>query len=181
MQQLLDLLKQYQTTDANEEAMRLRLMEFVQTHENCFDRTLLIGHVTGSAWILDETGTQALLMHHRKLDRWFQPGGHCDGDPNVQGVAQREAWEETGAEVTPVGDGIFDIDIHTIPARKQEPEHLHYDVRFLFRADATKELLINEESNEIKWIPLNEVRLHNDEESMMRMVRKSVLNGRMSE
>ncbi len=176
MQPLLHLVQNYQTTDAHEEAMRLRVIEFVQTHENCFDRTLLVGHVTGSAWIVDETGTQTLLMHHRKLDRWFQPGGHCDGDPDVQGVARREAWEETGAEVWPAGEGIFDIDIHTIPARKQEPEHLHYDIRFLFRADAAKQLLINEESNEIKWIPLNEVHLYNDEESMMRMVRKSFLN-----
>lgn len=172
-QRLLQLLNGYEADTVEEEQMKTELTAFVQQHEDCFERTLLVGHVTGSAWVLDETRTQVLLMHHRKLDRWFQPGGHCDGNPDVQDVAQREAWEETGVTVKPVSEAIFDVDIHTIPARGQEPEHLHYDVRFLFEADATQPIVINQESKDIRWVPLADVTTLNEEESIARMVRKT--------
>lgn len=172
-QKLLHLLNGYEADTSAEQGMKTKLTAFVQQYEDCFERTLFVGHVTGSAWILDETRTKVLLMHHRKLDRWFQPGGHCDGNPDVQEVAQREAWEETGVTVKPVSDAIFDVDIHTIPARGQEPEHLHYDVRFLFEADATEPIVINQESKDIRWVPLADVTTLNDEESIGRMVRKT--------
>ncbi|OZI06649.1 NUDIX hydrolase [Siphonobacter sp. BAB-5385] len=172
-QKLLQLLNGYEADTAEEQGMKTELTAFVRQHEDCFERTLLVGHVTGSAWVLDKTRTLVLLMHHRKLDRWFQPGGHCDGNPDVQEVAQREAWEETGVVVKPVSEAIFDVDIHTIPARGQEPEHLHYDVRFLFEADATQPIVINQESKDIRWVPLADVTTLNDEESIARMVRKT--------
>lgn len=170
---LLDLLEKHSPIDDNELKMRNETIEFVKTNEECFKRELLIGHVTGSAWIVNAARTHVLMMHHRKLNQWFQPGGHCDGDPDVLNVALKEANEETGLENLKVVNGeIYDVDVHQIPERKGIPTHYHYDVRFLIEADMNEQLIITEESNDLAWVSLEKIAEHNDSESIMRMARK---------
>eukprot|EP01041_Mallomonas_annulata_P013087 gene13087-27624_t len=170
---LLDLLENHSPIDENELKMRNGTIEFVKTNEGCFKRELLIGHVTGSAWIVNYARTHVLMMHHRKLNRWFQPGGHCDGEPDVLNVALKEAYEETGLKNFKVVDGeVYDVDVHQIPERKDIPAHYHYDVRFLIEADMNEQLIITEESNDLSWVSLEKIAEHNDSESIMRMVRK---------
>ncbi|MCC6394558.1 MAG: NUDIX hydrolase [Bryobacterales bacterium] len=154
--------------------MRARLARFVEEYEECFERSLAVGHVTGSAWILDLERTHVLLTHHGKLDKWLQLGGHADGDADVLRVAIREAEEESGLDrVYPVSRSIFDVDIHLIPARKSEAEHYHYDMRFLLEADRGSPLRISSESKDLAWVPLAQVEGLTREESMLRMVRKT--------
>ncbi|MBI4877737.1 MAG: NUDIX hydrolase [Acidobacteria bacterium] len=153
--------------------MLQRLIEFVAANERCFERSLLCGHVTGSAWVVNRERTHALLVHHARLGRWLQPGGHCDGDPNVLGVALRETLEETGLTATPVSSSVFDVDAHQIPARKQEPAHIHYDVRFLLEADGRLAPVVSEESHDVRWVPLGEVGALNTDASVLRLVAKT--------
>jgi 8-oxo-dGTP pyrophosphatase MutT (NUDIX family) len=170
---LLDLLEKHSPIDENELKMRNETIEFVKTNEDCFKRELLIGHVTGSAWIVNDARTHVLMTHHRKLNRWFQPGGHCDGEPDVLKVALKEANEETGLKNLNVVDGqVYDVDIHQIPERKGIPAHYHYDIRFLIEGDMNEQLIITEESNDLGWVSLEKIAEHNDSESIMRMVRK---------
>lgn len=170
---LLDLLDRHSPIDENELKMTNETIEFVKINEDCFKRELLIGHVTGSAWIVNNTRTHVLMMHHRKLNQWFQPGGHCDGDPDVLNVALKEANEETGLENLKVVAGeIYDIDVHLIPERKGIPAHYHYDVRFLIEANMNEPLVITEESNDLAWVSLEKIAEHNASESIMRMARK---------
>ncbi len=172
---LLEKLSQHSPIDEHEAAMLLDIIDFVNRYPNCFERELEVGHITGSAWIIDSDRSHALLTHHRKLDRWLQLGGHSDGQANTLEVALREGREESGlAELRPLLDGaIFDVDVHLIPARKQEPEHYHYDVRFLFEADRQAALTISDESHDLAWMPLDEIEAQSDDESILRMVRKS--------
>jgi len=172
---ILNLLKNHSPINKTENNMLSELTTFVESYENCFDRELSVGHITGSAWLINKDFTHVFFTHHKKLNRWLQPGGHSDGDANTLAVAMREASEESGIEdvfVQPVMDQIFDVDIHTIPARKNEPEHKHYDIRFLLEADMNQPLRISEESNEIAWIPVTEVLSLCDEESILRMLEK---------
>ena len=170
---LLDQLALYQRANPGEAGTTSRFVDFVASHEDCFERSLTIGHVTGSAWVVSADGGEILLTHHRKLDCWLQLGGHADGDPNVVAVALREAREESGMEdFELLGDGIFDLDIHPIPARKNEPEHLHYDVRYVFRSIGKTLFTVSEESHDLRWVPVAEVGDLTTEESMLRMVRK---------
>lgn len=93
------------------------------------------GHVTASGWVVDEGGERVLLVWHRFLQRWLQPGGHVDpNDVSVRDAALREVREETGLEGEIVG-GVVHVDVHVIPANdaKGEPEHLHHDVRWIVR------------------------------------------------
>ena len=175
---LLNLLENYNPTDSQEIQFTEQITDFVQENPDCFERTLLIGHVMGSAWIMDKSRQFTFLTHHRKLDKWFQTGGHCDGDSDVLNVALKEAQEETGlADIQIISPEIFDIDIHEIPERKGVPTHLHYDVRFLFEADMNQAFTVSSESTDLAWVALSEVSKLNNSESIMRMVLKSV-NGK---
>ncbi len=169
---LLSLLETYSNRYPDEVVACVRLKDFVESEPRCFERDCWTdGHVTGSAWVMDPTRTQVLLTHHRKLDMWVQLGGHADGDSDIARVAHREAEEESGLAVEFVDAEIFDIDIHEIPARKQDPAHYHYDVRFAFRA-LSDDFTISDESLALKWVPLNELEAFTAEESMLRMLVK---------
>lgn len=176
---LLTLLRQHVSerrtaADANEAAMTAQTIAFVETHPDCFERSLLEGHVTGSAWILSPDRQTVLLIHHRQLDRWFQPGGHADGNPDIAAVALQEAYEETGlTDVRLVSPQIFDVDVHPIPERGEVPAHLHYDIRF--QCVSNNKILFGE-SREVKnvgWVSLTEAERLADSESISRMIRKS--------
>ena len=170
---LLHALAQYQKDYPDETPLIERFASFVRQHTDCFERSLLIGHVTGSAWVVNEPGTHVLLTHHRKLNMWIQLGGHADGDADARRVARREAEEESGlTQLGPVGEGIFDVDIHDIPARRDEPAHQHYDVRYAFRAAGSERFTVTEESHDLAWIPIDELSAYTDETSMHRMAQK---------
>lgn len=112
-------------------------------------------------------------MHHAKLNRWLQPGGHADGDENVLRVALKEAEEETGLrKLIVVQMGIFDIDVHRIPERKDFPAHDHYDVRYLLEADDQEAVIVSEESHDVRWIALSELEQYNTERAILRLKEK---------
>lgn len=153
-------------------------IRFVETHKDCFLRSQLSGHLTGSAWIVSPDRTRTLLTHHRKLDKWLQLGGHADGDPDLLAVALREAREESGlTRLRTVSAAPFDVDRHLIPERKGVPEHFHYDLRFMIEADPTEPLVISNESKDLGWVDVAKVTSLNPEESMARMVRKTPPRG----
>jgi len=169
---LLLLLQDYQPTDEEKEAKE-RMIQFIQQHENCFERSLQKGHITASAWLLHKSSDKALLMHHTKLDKWFQLGGHCDGDPHVLQVALKEAQEESGiSHIQAVSNEIFDIDIHLIPKNQKEPAHYHYDVRFLLQVMSEEQVQQNNESKELRWIDKYSPQLPTQERSVIRMFEK---------
>jgi 8-oxo-dGTP pyrophosphatase MutT (NUDIX family) len=170
---LLALLSDYRFEDERDAVRCRRFREFVAGHPRCFERQLAVGHVTGAAWIVSGDCSRVLLTHHRKLDRWLQLGGHCDGDPDTLRVALREAHEESGLQTLRVLDSrVFDLDVHAIPARASEPAHEHYDVRFLIEADANEPLVVSNESKALEWIALDALERLCVDESVLRMARK---------
>src|SRR5271168_5229239 len=134
----------------DEEASRGRMVALLDGTPGCFRRDSFPGHFTGSALVVNADGSQVLLHHHRKLDRWLQFGGHCDGDEDILHVARREALEESGVEgLVVASERPFDLDIHEIPAHGGDPVHFHYDVRFMFIAPESAAPVLSEESREL--------------------------------
>jgi 8-oxo-dGTP pyrophosphatase MutT (NUDIX family) len=145
----------------------------LEQSSDAFARSRREGHFTGSAWLVSADGHRVLLTHHRKLGLWLQLGGHADGDPDLVGVALREAHEESGLAGLAIEPVIFDMDRHVIPARGDEPEHFHYDVRFVVRAGADEAFAVGEESLALAWRLVDE--LADDpaaDASVRRMARK---------
>ena len=171
---LIYALQSYSTSYVEEEILKDRFLELLEDPRS-FHRDHLPGHITASAWIVNEDFSKILLVLHSKLGRWLQPGGHADGDENVLKVALREAEEETGLKTfTILSPFVFDIDIHPIPARNDFPRHLHYDVRFLLQASEQDVLMISDESTDLRWFPLTDLAvLTENASSIMRMVDKT--------
>ncbi|MBX3431811.1 MAG: NUDIX hydrolase [Pirellulales bacterium] len=182
---LLELLDRYETHYPEERAVAQRIRALVAKHADCFERTCRPGHVTGSAWVTTPDGSQALLVHHRKLGKWLQPGGHADGECDVPQVALREAIEESGlAELKLFAEGEIvplDLDVHEIPARRDaegrliEDAHEHHDVRFLIVSPTAAAPTLSDESHAVRWFTAAELVATTDEESVLRLARKATV------
>jgi 8-oxo-dGTP pyrophosphatase MutT (NUDIX family) len=168
---LLGLIEDYRRRHPGEADVVARFEAFVTDHDRCFERDCWAGHITGSAWLVNEPGTHVLLTHHRKLGRWLQVGGHSDGNPDTLAVAVQEAEEESGLPVRVLDPQVFDLDVHEIPARKDDPAHYHFDVRFLLAAEGER-FRVSEESHELAWVQIDNLYAHSGEESVLRMGRK---------
>jgi 8-oxo-dGTP pyrophosphatase MutT (NUDIX family) len=149
--------------DGPEEAAHLAaIVAFVEAHPNPFDRRIPEGHLTASAFVLSPDGGRVLLLHHRKLDRWLQPGGHAEvGESVGEEIALREAREETGIETLSVflpAPRPLDVDVHAIPAHGGDPAHLHLDLRYVVIARVDAALLRStKETNSLRWFGWDEL------------------------
>ncbi|MFN0118372.1 MAG: NUDIX hydrolase [Elusimicrobiota bacterium] len=171
--QLLSLLNKYQPIDESDLAHKTKIIHFVENEPDCFKKSLLKGHVTGSAWVVDPSHHKVLLTLHKKLKKWLQLGGHADGESDLLQVAIREAQEESGLEkIFPISTEIFDLDIHLIPSRQQEPEHFHYDIRFMLEASQPELIKKSSESIDLRWIDIERLEEFSNEDSLLQMKKK---------
>jgi 8-oxo-dGTP pyrophosphatase MutT (NUDIX family) len=167
-----ELLENYTSNFIEENLTKNLMLNFLSSCNNAFDRSNINGHFTASAFVLNKDKTKFLLMHHRKLNQWFQPGGHADGDSDLLKVAIKETLEESGiSSVTAINEDIYDIDVHLIPANSTEAAHYHYDVRFLLQSNDDT-LVKNEESNALEWVSLNSYEKYSITTSVLRMIKK---------
>jgi len=161
--------------DERERACLARVRALLSTSADPFTRRER-GHVTGSAVIARPAGDAFLLVHHRRLDRWLQPGGHVEpGDATVFDAARREAMEETGVEAleSPIGPRVLDVDVHPIPASADRPEHVHFDLRYLLTTRADSLSVQAEEVRGAAWFTLPEAVASGIDPSLERALRKA--------
>lgn len=130
------------------------------------------GHFTASGFVVTPDRARLLLVHHERLGRWLQPGGHIEAeDATLLAAARREVTEETGLSVLPLAvEGVFDLDVHHIPAARGEPGHEHHDVRFLFEGEGP--VVAGDGVAESRWVLLEEIESLTTDESVRRAVRK---------
>lgn len=168
----------------------VELIKLIKTAENLYSRENIDGHITASAFIISDDEKHVLLIEHAKYNMWLSPGGHVDAGETALAAAIRETQEETGVmNMSLMKKDILDIDIHRIPhsEKKNEPEHWHFDIRYLFKAP--KDLVINldqskdsaftengvninkTECNGYKWYSLEDMKNHPDQ-SLRRQAEK---------
>jgi 8-oxo-dGTP pyrophosphatase MutT (NUDIX family) len=167
---LLEALDAYRAGERDDHDAIRRFRSFLERADP-FRRADPEGHVTASAVVAGPGGATFLLVFHRKLDRWLQPGGHVEpDDASVFDAAVREAREETGVDgfQMPIGDAILDLDVHAIPAFGNEPAHFHYDVRFLLTSGDGEDPAAG-----AAWFALCDVEPADSDGSLTRAVRKA--------
>ncbi len=171
-------LERLAPADEKEARDRERILAFVHSYAQPFDRGIAEGHLTGSAVTVSSDAKHVLLLHHRKLDRWLQPGGHGDpGERTGEEVALREAFEETGIEglrLHPTARRPFDLDVHEIPARGNEPAHQHLDLRYLVVAPPRAEIAPDlSELHAIRWVAWDETQTLGLDHGLLRALAKA--------
>lgn len=169
---LISALEAYRPSDETERGHVQETLELLKRGESCFYRHDFPGHIVGGGWLVSCDGTKVLLTRHKYLNRWLQFGGHADGETDILAVALQETLEESGVkDFSPALEGVFDVDVHPIPAnpKKDEPAHMHYELRYLLRAN--DDTVIDPEC-EVKWLGIDEVLKMDVEPAMQRMVKK---------
>lgn len=149
--------------------IKRKFFELTALEPGALDRSTTPGHLTGSALVFNHDATQTLLMFHTKLQRWLQPGGHADGEANLARVALKEATEETGIEGLEIVDPAIDLDIHNVAKAGSEPVW-HYDVRFIVFAPEGASPVGNHESQDIRWVSLDDLDEYGLDEGHHRMI-----------
>lgn len=126
---------------------------------------------TASVWILSsDSPKKVLLIHHKKLGRWLQPGGHIERFENPLEAAVREVKEETGIDIGFLKDQVHFIDDNasflpipkflmeqTIPAFEDQPKHYHLDINYLVEIPEQSLKLSEHESHDIGWFTKEEI------------------------
>ena len=158
------------------EAQRV-MLGWIDDHDDALLRSCLAAHLTGSALVVNHDATEILLLHHRKLQRWLQPGGHSDGEGNLAATALREATEETGLAGLRIAIPALDLDIHQV-APPKEGVHLHMDVRYLVLASEGAQPVGNHESTALRWVKVSEIDQYEPDVGLRRLVNAAVAAAR---
>ncbi|MGH1562132.1 NUDIX domain-containing protein [Mumia sp. DW29H23] len=145
------LLDGWAAPDPAQDALRTDYLAHLRARPDAMERACLPHHLTASALVVSEDGTEVLLTLHRRLRRWLQTGGHCeDGDVTVRGAALREATEESGIAGLRVDPVPLRLDRHPVPCGgRDDAEHL--DVQMLAIAPLGAVAAISEESLDLAW------------------------------
>jgi 8-oxo-dGTP pyrophosphatase MutT (NUDIX family) len=147
------ILTDWQAPDAAQDSLRHAVLAFVQGRTDACRRECVPGHVTASAIVLDDTGGQVLLTLHRRLRRWVQLGGHCDDDDrDIVAAALREATEESGVPGLRMEPDLAAIHVHPVTCSLGVPTR-HLDLQFVARAPAGAQIVISDESEDLRWWP----------------------------
>jgi ADP-ribose pyrophosphatase YjhB (NUDIX family) len=176
------LLHAHRAADAIERVAVRDTLDLLDRAADPFARSTFPGHLTGSAVVLDESRQHVLLIWHAALERYLQPGGHCERDDTaVVFTAMREVEEETGvslrgAEAAPLAH----VDVHAIPARGHEPAHQHHDLRFAFVIPRAATSMMPASGGTSGWVPVAALAAFGADVSLRRAVERALVVERAS-
>ncbi|GAT12351.1 NUDIX hydrolase [Mycolicibacterium novocastrense] len=151
----VEILTRWHAPDPAQDTLRHAVLAFLAARPDGCLRQCAPGHVTGSALVLDHTGTRALLTLHPRFGRWLQLGGHCEPtDSDVVAAALREATEESGIGNLTIDPTMAALHVHPVTCSLGVPTR-HLDMQFVVRAPAGAEIAVSDESLDLRWWPLD--------------------------
>lgn len=174
----IEEIKQYKPINEQEMEDKEVILDYIKSFpDNVLLRNNKIAHMTSSGVIINKEHTKMLMIHHNIYKTWTWTGGHMDGEEDLLKLALREANEETGLNSCKPLGGIGSIDVLIVHSHikkgKYVNAHLHLNVAYVFEADNSETLILNEdETSGLKWVPINEVRTHSGEEEIIYVYEK---------
>lgn len=158
-EQIMAFLPQNQ----QEERDKQELLRWLDSGVDIYTRNCNTAHLTASGWVVSPDRRKVLMAYHNLYDSWAWLGGHADGMEDLQAVAKKEIREESCLEeVTPLGDGIFSLEILTVDGHEKRGQyvssHLHLNVTYLFEADPGAPIHHKPDENKaVAWFDTGEV------------------------
>lgn len=163
---LYEFVNSYTPADEAETADLESFLQFLKLWKDndiIYTRDCLMGHLTGSAMVINKNRTKVLMAFHHQIGQWAWLGGHTDADKDILAVAQREVNEETGLEhfktlnLFPVDLSVTAVKTH-IKRGKVVSGHLHYDVCYAFEADENEAVRLKPDENSgVKWLNISDI------------------------
>lgn len=157
------LIENYVPYNEQEESDKAQMIKFIDSNEDILTRDNIFGHLTASAYVVNEDFDKTLLVKHNILGGYIFPGGHADGESDFLSVAIREVQEETGLDVKEYSKEIFSICSAPVKGHvkrgKYVSAHNHYDFLYLVIAknDDMKNIrILEDENSDIKWVNLDD-------------------------
>lgn len=153
----VDTLSAWRPVDPAQDTLRYAVMSFLHAREDACLRECVPGHITGSALVLDHSGSHALLTLHPRFGRWLQLGGHCEpDDATLVAAALREATEESGIAGLTIDPTPAALHVHPVTCSLGVPTR-HLDVQFVVHAPKGAEIERSDESLDLRWWPLDDL------------------------
>ena len=159
---IVEAIRAYAPGNEQEARDKAVILRFLEEHDDAFERSNLLAHMTASAWVVNAARDKVLMVYHKIYDSWSWTGGHADGETDLLAVALREVTEETGVQsVRPVSPEIFSLEVVTVDGHEKRgayvSSHLHLNLTYLLEADDTEPLRICEDENKgVAWFGLDE-------------------------
>ncbi len=173
---LASILRGLQPEDESELQSLQRTQVLLANGDRQFDRSMLPGHITASAFVFTSPPHYVLLIQHPTLSRWLQPGGHIEtADGSVLQAAIREVHEETGLAglLSPLGEAPFDVQVQDIPATTSMPEHRHHDIRMLLIFAGRSDIRTRNEVLAASWFAIDALTTRGIGEDILKAVAKA--------
>lgn len=157
--------------DIEQDSLRHTMLAFLAAAPDGCLRKSEPGHLTGSTLLLDHDATHVLLTLHPRVGRWIQLGGHCEpSDTTIQAAAMREAREESGIEALAMDPVPLALHTHPITCSLGVPTR-HLDVRFLALAPEGSAAVRSDESEDLRWWPVDALPDNAERDTVDQLVR----------
>ncbi|MHA7649135.1 NUDIX hydrolase [Mycobacterium sp. ML4] len=154
---VIALLSDWQAPNPAQDSLAEAVLAFVLARADACLRECEPGHVTASTLLLDHSSARVLLTLHPRLGRWVQLGGHCeDDDFNILTAASREAVEESGIAELRLEPELVAVHVHPVTCSLGVPTR-HLDLQFVAHAPAGAQIVLSDESDDLKWWPADEL------------------------
>ena len=159
---IVEAIRAYAPGNEQEARDKAVILRFLAEHNDAFERSNLLAHMTASAWVVNAARDKVLMVYHKLYDSWSWTGGHADGDRDLPAVALREVREETGVKSARLVSGeILSLEILTVAGHEKRgvyvPSHLHLNVTYLVEADEHDALSVcDAENSGVAWFSLDD-------------------------
>lgn len=157
------LIENFVPYNEQEESDKVQMIKFIDSNKDILTRDNIFGHLTASAYVVNEDFDKTLLVKHNILGGYIFPGGHADGESDFLSVAIREVQEETGLNVSAYSKEIFSICSAPVKGHIKRGKYVssrnHYDLLYLVVAkneDMEKIRILEDENSDIKWVNLDD-------------------------